>query len=213
MAGIVWHKVKDQSRYQDLMKKLLSAPGPLSFPEAVKLFELASDARGDVLEIGTRAGRSSVALAHGLQPTNFSLTCIDPWYSSWAEPERDRREAVVEATDRHYEGTTEDCFRTNLAAEIGSGKVIVEKGECGQVLPRLFADGKRFDTIFLDAMHDYDSVKADIESIKPFKPRVLILHDYYVEDWHPGVKKAAIEHGLTDPTICVDTIGVFYSKW
>jgi len=206
----LWVKIPDQTQYPAMMARLLTAPGPLSFVEAVKLFELAAVCAGSMLEIGSRAGRSTVALACGLHGN--TLTCVDPFVHNWDDKEEDRRNSVVVPTAAQYEGTTEDCFRANLAPEIETGAVSVRRGCCETVLPGLHAAGREFELVFLDALHDYESVKSDLTNISAFRPPVLALHDY-AAPWHPGVKQAADELGLGAPTAIADTIAVFYPSW
>ena len=52
--------------------------------------------------------------------------------------------------------------------------------------------------VFIDAGHDYEEVKADIEAWQPKCTKLLCGHDYYV---FPGVKKAVMEK-FGVPRIC-----------
>jgi cephalosporin hydroxylase len=72
----------------------------------------------------------------------------------------------------------------NIKAVVGSSSEAVG----------LFPEGQRFDLVFLDAMHTYEDVKADIERWRP-KVRaggVMAFHDYGHGDF-PGVKQAVDE--------------------
>lgn len=53
-------------------------------------------------------------------------------------------------------------------------------------------DDKSIDMVFIDADHDYDAIKSDIERWLP-KTKTLICGHDYDDPGHPGVKKAVDE--------------------
>lgn len=61
------------------------------------------------------------------------------------------------------------------------------------------------DMLFIDAGHEYEEVKGDIEAWKPHVKKLICGHDYDIE----GVKKAVLETlGTPD-----DLIGSVWFKW
>ncbi len=143
-------------------------------------------------EIGVRYGHfSKYLLGHSELSLLYS---IDPW--NWNEENDD--------PDASYRITQE-----NLEPFGNRSKMIKAKNE--DVL-HLF-DTETFDFVYLDALHDYESVKRDIENWWK-RLRVggcLAGHDYHEGDW-PGVVRAVKEHteneGLQIFTTDVgDTVG------
>lgn len=85
---------------------------------------------------------------------------------------------------------TEAIFWENLQRCERSAPVRAHKGTFAEVLPAM---DRKFDRIFIDGSHDYESVKQDIELCRPLlKPQGrIIFHDY--DDGNPGVVKAVDE--------------------
>ncbi len=54
-----------------------------------------------------------------------------------------------------------------------------------------FLKGRTFEMVFIDAAHDYESVRADILLWRPLATRILCGHDYSAK-W-PGVRRAVDE--------------------
>lgn len=66
-------------------------------------------------------------------------------------------------------------------------------------------EGRLFDMVFLDAMHDYENVKADIERWWPkvIRGGIMAFHDYGHHDF-PGVKRAVDERfGLITENVVI----------
>ena len=149
--------------------------GISGFLHPVELEMLVDLACGkDVLEIGSFKGLSSWAMATVAK----SLTCIDTWKSNSA------------GQTQMPEFTTLDDFNkaisrfTNVTQLIGTSEQWAKSVE----------PDRTADMIFLDAMHTYEDVKADIQRWWP-KLRMggtLVMHDYRHADF-PGVEKAADE--------------------
>lgn len=140
--------------------------------ELTRLMELATGR--EVLEVGAFMGLS----AWGMAQTAKSVTSVDT-FRAHTDGQRQADDittlaAYQKAVERFdnvkypYVGTSEQAWRV--------------------------ADHIQFDMIFIDAMHDYENVKADIAR---WWPRVrdggvFAMHDYAHGDF-PGVKQAADE--------------------
>ncbi len=162
----------------------IGVQGFLHSSELEQLIDLAC--RRDVLELGSFMGLS----AWGMAQTAHSLFCVDTFSANSAGQQQmghlTTLDAFLQAVSRyrnvkHFVGTSEEAHRQ--ANPIG------QNTEGGPFVPH-----GQFDMIFVDAMHDYENVKADIER---WWPRVksggiMAFHDYGHGDF-PGVKLAVDE--------------------
>lgn len=152
--------------------KALGIEGFMESWEIEKLSELAINQ--DVLEIGSYKGLSAFAMAI----TAKSLWCVDTFKANSA------------GQQQMEDHTTLAFFLHAIGRFRNVSYVISDSAEAAkvEVLPR------DFDMIFLDAMHTYEDVKADIER---WYPRVrpgglMVFHDYLHQDF-PGVQQAVDE--------------------
>jgi predicted O-methyltransferase YrrM len=134
------------------------------------LAEFAATLDGVVLmvEVGSWIGESACIFA----PHVEMLLCVDPWPDYRGQRGDDVYAAWVEAT----------AAFANVAA---MRKSSIEAA-------RKFDDGS-LDSVYIDALHDYESVKADIMAWRPkLKPGgILAGHDYGPHA--PGVVRAVDE--------------------
>lgn len=144
--------------------------GFLHCAELDKLVELATGR--DVLEIGSYRGLSAWGMAH----TAKSIMCVDT-FKAWTNGQ-------TQDTELTTLGAFLDATRgfANVAHMVGTSE------EAGRQIRRTY------DFIFLDAMHTYEDVKADLERWWPCLQSggVMALHDYGHWDY-PGVQQAADE--------------------
>jgi predicted O-methyltransferase YrrM len=145
------------------------------------LAELASTHK-KILEIGSHYGRSTRAMA-------------------------DNTEGVVVACD-HFRGPTDvimcwkdreaiyDAFLKNMGEHIASGKVLPWKANHKSLDIATSPVQPKFDMVFVDGQHDYDSVYRDIQfGLSVLETGGLICgHDYDITS--PGVVMAV--NGLID---------------
>lgn len=128
--------------------------------------------RKRVVEFGSYKGRSTTALAGGARGTVYA---VDWWPGSM------EIEILPE-------------FRKNLAREIAAGKVIVCHGHTARAFTCMREPA---DMVFIDASHDYQSVKNDIGEARRLMSEgggvggLLCGHDFSAE--FPGVKRAVVE--------------------
>ncbi|MDR0375711.1 MAG: class I SAM-dependent methyltransferase [Treponema sp.] len=76
-----------------------------------------------------------------------------------------------------------EFIERKFANEIGNGKFILKKGLSWDVLETF--DDNYFDYVYLDAAHDYDSVKKDIRVLlnKVKNNGIIQFNDYTLYDW------------------------------
>lgn len=147
--------------------------GVLGFCHPSELAVLVRLAEGkDYLEVGSFRGLSAWCVAH----TAAHVTCIDTF------------RAGTNGQSQQPEQTTYAEFCRNLAPFWGKVTCLpFSSEEAAEKIP----EAATFDVIFIDAMHTYEDVLADI---KRWWPRVrpggvLAGHDY-AHDHFPGVKQA-----------------------
>jgi len=130
-----------------------------------------------ILEVGSYKGKSARAFADN---TSGQVMCIDTWNS------------VVCGADGKPIYTTNDAtyvdFVKNLQEHIETKKVIINRMNYKDFVP----NGFKPDFIFIDAAHDYESAKHDIEKSMSMNPWIIAGHDYDSKVW-PGVVKAVDE--------------------
>lgn len=125
-----------------------------------------------VCEVGSWAGRSAVIMA----TAGARVTCVDTWEGS-------QNDSGCKAYDGSR-GRPLDVFRRNTA-----GLPITAHVGKSPEAAAAFADGE-FDIVYIDAEHDYESVKADIEAWLPKARHIIAGHDYHV---FADVRKAVQE--------------------
>lgn len=156
-------------------------PGLVGMVELNALAEVL-DGCHDVCDVGAYQGRVTTLMTLLCTGTVYAVD----WFNS--EPYADIPHIPADYPKR---------FQEHLAEEIGSGKVVVLSGQSHEMALQL-AD-KQFDCVWIDADHDYEHVKLDIEAYLPLvKPGGIICgHDY--EAAHdpsivfPGLQKAVHE--------------------
>lgn len=143
--------------------------GKMHCSELERLCELAVGR--DVLEIGAYAGQSAWAMAISAK----SVTSVDTFQAATCGQ---RQTGEFTTLDKYMEATAR--FK-NTHIVIGQSQNV----ELGQ---------EKFGMIFLDAMHDYENVRADLKKWWPhlLPGGVLAVHDYHHADY-PGVAQAVDE--------------------
>ena len=133
-----------------------------------------------IVEVGSWTGRSTRALADN---TPGHVYAVDTWEGS---ADGDLRDILV----RHGSRWAADEFLRNMT---GTTNVIPIPLPSAQAAVSLATFGP-FDMIFIDACHEYHSVRADILSWLPLlaPDGLLCGHDYTHKD-HTGVRRAVDE--------------------
>lgn len=166
--------------------RALKIYGWMSGPELQFLAYTAAKSN-NILEIGSYQGRSTRAMADN---STAKITCVDPW---------DGKSQIYNGRI-HSNGSNEDYSRfwMNLYEYVNRNVIPVRKKF------EQFETSEKFDFIFIDAIHEYDALKADISRALPLLTDggILAGHDYQ-KGW-PGVIKCVDE--LFPRKQLVDTI-------
>lgn len=161
---------------EEAMLAAVSRTGGLVIPsEALALYrisqQLPSGAR--ILEFGSYLGASTVAIGHSILGRGIELYCVDTWHDYRGQGFFDHALAGTTATD--YDIYSRFQKNTDFLGE----QLRVLKGTTQQFSN--FLPTGLFELIFIDAAHDYESVKQDVHiAFRAIKPGGLICgHDYH----------------------------------
>jgi GR25 family glycosyltransferase involved in LPS biosynthesis len=147
-----------------------------------------------IVEVGAWKGRSSSFLAVEIANSkkDVSLYVVDTWEGS-VEHKRDPNKYGLESLYKTFIHNMKPVEKYYVPLRTTS----IEASE-------MFEDNS-LSFVFIDASHEYEDVKEDIEKWLPkVKDGGIIAgHDY--TDWHPGVKKAVNE--------CLDKFEVSEDCW
>lgn len=182
-----------QSYLPALKKKLSEKVAGISISKAAKiqgwmsekdLTYLATVASkttlGNIVEIGSWVGRSTYAIASN---TDSMVFAVDTWKGSDEQVHRD----LLAGKPGSW---LFDTFVFNVKGVSNVWPVPVDSKQAAKLMRMA---GFEFDLIFIDASHEYDNVKADIETWLPLLSDggIICGHDY--ADWGPGVIQAVNE--------------------
>jgi predicted O-methyltransferase YrrM len=178
-----------------------TVPGWLFGPDAWLLYDLArrGPADGAIVEIGSAWGRSTVFLASGSKQAGRERVYAidphtgDPGYLSGRE-KYSRRPFGVPPPPRSANGfSTLPAFTANLR-RFGVADWVKP------VVAPSAAAARTLDTgpirlLYIDGLHSYEGVRADIEAWAPRVVRggVIVFDDYFNEDEGVGVRRAVDE--------------------
>jgi predicted O-methyltransferase YrrM len=134
----------------------------------------------NIVEIGSFMGRSTRALA---EATRGTVTAVD----TWAGSDEDEHRRILEGKPKDW---LFEEFKNNMA---GLTNVAMVRRPSLDAAAFFCIKNTLFDFIFIDASHDYDNVKADIEAWGPLLAEggTLAGHDFH--SGAPGVMKAVNE--------------------
>lgn len=171
------------------LKKCYSIPGWCWPTELGWLFDTAKRSRSHI-EIGTCCGRSLLATARGM-PEGSRIVAVDNDCQA-GEIGAEWLQTVRAAT---YKVIHQDTGITVQHLQTGS----LEAALACQ------AEGLRFDSIYIDACHEYAECSADIEAWLPLlnSGGIIAGHDYAT--LYPGVQEAVNEIFGDRFTVCPGT--------
>lgn len=135
------------------------------------------------VEVGCWKGRSFFATAMGL-PHPSMFHAIDTWNGDPSAESHWEPRAIPGWLLRHFQ-LTSSAVQIIRAPNVPG--VWVHRGTSQTVAPTL----PQVDAIFIDGLHDYDSVRGDIETLYPLlKPGGLFAgHDYHLTSIQRAVQK------------------------
>jgi predicted O-methyltransferase YrrM len=162
------------------ISKALEINGWLNAEEATWLAEQAQKAKL-IAEVGSWCGRSTRAMADN---TNGLIYAVDTWKGTAAD-ENFPKEL--------YEGYFLDEFTRNLGDHLWNGTVTAFRMTSLEAAAKFAEKGLKFDFIFLDGDHSYESIRNDILAWRPLMREggVFAGHDY--DSGYPGVVQAVRE--------------------
>jgi superkiller protein 3 len=145
--------------------------------------------QGIFVEVGAFMGRSTAYLACKIRDLPVELYVVDTWRGSGG--------ADIRGDDQYTpmlvmnNGDLFDAFLDNME-RCGVVQSLIPLRMRSLQAAKLFCDGS-VEFCYLDAAHDYDSVKADLSAWFPkVKSGGIIAGDDYCQDW-PGVVRAVNE--------------------
>lgn len=150
-----------------------------------------------VLEIGTWLGGSAILMANALKSLGLvdsRILCVDTWLGSsehWLD-----MPGLPESFRLTFDGGHPDLFDRFVANVAASGHTdLIEPFpiDSHNAFIVLETKGLTFDVIYIDASHDYDSVKAEIcKAWSLLRPNGMLLGDDYWP-FQPGLVRAVKE--------------------
>lgn len=131
------------------------------------LWTIGTQLDGSFVEVGSWKGRSTVTFCLGSMFNNVNIYSVDTFMGSVEHQEEIAKNGCV----RHI-------FENNLAKAGVSNKVTIQQGTSFQISQT--HEDNSLNAIFIDAAHDYENVKLDINSWYPkLKSGGLMFgHDY-----------------------------------
>ncbi|MBL4576056.1 MAG: class I SAM-dependent methyltransferase [Opitutaceae bacterium] len=158
--------------------------------QGIRLFDLAKQIQGNILEIGSWVGKSTTYIANGVRlnpnkPPFYTVdnyfTNTEEWESFYGESLNDNPEWARNIYLKHIErkGGVIESLRENLADRDLLHLVKILKGDFLS-----FEFPKKFELIFCDASHDASEVKRNLPKIiSLLEPEgILVCDDFRYPD-------------------------------
>lgn len=201
--------------YEDYRAVSDATDGYLSEAEANALWQVATAAYKNTgnywIEDGSYKGKSTVMIAGALalmaigDTTEHVLISVDPHEGKLSFPSHYAVDKLLDSDHLSEELPTFDAFHATIDSA-GLGDVVVAMmGRFTDYTPK-----KPVGLIFIDALHDYDSVKADWEHAKQFlaEGATVMFHDY--GKWHgpTQVVDEAVQAGELEVVVQDETLVV-----
>lgn len=147
------------------------------------LYDLAAGAKGDIVEIGSFLGHSTVIMAKAL-PGKATIYAIDPHIGIEQAGDDGSGDCIGDT----WEKFKRNIFKLDVAARIQALKMKSEDAAVGWKQP--------IAVLFIDGSHYYEDVLKDFLLWRPHLMRggTIVFHDC----WQNGPRKVISEHILND---------------
>jgi predicted O-methyltransferase YrrM len=174
----------------DLLHRVAATPGMITLRRAMYLYWLsyAGSVAGDVVEIGSWQGRSTIALAQGCRDSeNGIVHAVDTFQGNPGNESM----YVVGAADR---SDLEPNFHRNIAAAGLTDRVQTYAMSSADAAARVAESTDSIRMMYIDGEHTYDAVKDELARYADLlSPGGLLTFDDYSARY-PGVAQAIHEH-------------------
>jgi predicted O-methyltransferase YrrM len=172
------------------LKQLKDIPGFLSEAEADLLMGYATLSRGDILEIGTYAGKSAITMASFTSHTVYTIDPLAPHSLSYVM-ETTLPKWIADPLLRWGKNSKRQKIYRNIYEFNVMGRVRLIEGFSHDVVPKLPDNG--FGMVFIDGDHSYPSAKVDLMLCysKLMPGGYMLVHD--CNGYFPGVERAVNE--------------------
>jgi predicted O-methyltransferase YrrM len=173
--------LQDATVLPEMLARFDEVPGMVSLPRGLLLYLLAFAAgpEGDIVEIGSWQGRSTVFLAQACDDADNGVVHAIDWFR--ARPATEHLLPVRPGEE------AERAFRANVERAGLSHRVVVHAKRSEEA--RAEVDGP-LRMLFVDGEHTHEGVSLDLEYAELLAPGgLLVLDDYSVG--FPGVVSAA----------------------
>lgn len=151
-----------------------------------------------IVEVGSFAGRSAVAMANGVHPDckSWEMHCVDHFRGTGTDYTRG---IVASLEKKHGPDVLYNAFRKRIT-DAGLERKIVTHRDSSRNAAKNFI-GQKIDVLFLDAGHTYEELKADLEAWLPHMAEDGLIMGHDFRDEFPGVQRAVEETFPTYQTI------------
>ena len=169
----------------------LPIAGWLAEDEGRLLWQAATSAGGNILEIGSYCGRSAVLLASAMSGTRRRLFCCDPFRENFDGMKTPEPYQIALAL-------LNSLCRSSLAQHV----TICWQDE--EHLRRDWQQG-RLGLLYIDGDHSYEATLGALNRWGPLADSIA-MHDYGQCESFEGVKRAADNYGLCPPLQCAGSM-------
>jgi len=181
-----------------LTLSLQSVPGMISPEAGLMLFTLAATQQlvGDIIEIGSWQGRSTIFLASGARAgRNGKVYAVDHFLGN---PGKE----ILYRVSRDDLSDLAGNFKRNIEAFGVSELIELLPVDSARAARALGGRGVRARMLFIDGNHDYEAVRADFHAFRGLLlPHALAAFDDYSASF-PGVTRCVrelVESGVLTP--------------
>jgi len=175
----------------DLHRKIADVEGYLTPREVACIAWLGANptAEGEVLEIGSFKGRSTIVLALASKLAGDTpISAVDPLTSP----------SITDPKLQSGENSGRERFEANLAAA-GVRKHVEFHQMLSTELAQQWPAGRRLRLLWIDGDHTYVGAKADFEAFRPFLANGAIVAMHDVLHHHGGPARVLSEGILLSP--------------